>query len=60
MFILSSNDKTFTYVIADPDEEIDDEWLESRPIVIIRNGQQPFEQTVVNILQYISDNPMAL
>ena len=59
---LSSSGKPYIYVFVGQDEEVDKQRIAreygNMPIVIIRNGQKPFTDTIVNILQYITDNPL--
>ena len=60
--LVSSNGKFYTYVFVEQDEEVDiqkiaEEFGDS-PIVIVRNGERPFKETIVNALQYIRDNPL--
>ena len=59
---LSSCGKSYTYVFVEQDEEVDIQNITKENggalIVIIRNGRQPFKSAIVQILQYISDNPL--
>ncbi len=59
---LPSNGKFYTYVFVEKDETVDmhkvTEEFGDNPIVIIRNGEQPFKETIVHALQYIRDNPL--
>ena len=59
---LPSNGKSYTYVFVEQDETVDihkvtKEFGDS-PIVIIRSGDRPFKETIVQALQYIRDNPL--
>lgn len=59
---LPSDGKSYTYVFVEQDEQVDiqriTEEFGDSPIVIIRNGQRPFKETIVQALQYIRDNPL--
>lgn len=59
---LPSNGKLYTYVFVEQDEQVDikkiAEEFGDNPIVIIRNGEQPFKEAIVHALQYIRDNPL--
>ena len=59
---LPSNGKTYTYVFVEKAEQVDiqkiTEEFGDNPIVIIRNGERPFKETIVHALQYIRDNPL--
>lgn len=59
---LPSNGKLYTYVFVEKAEQVDiqrvTEEFGDSPIVIIRNGEQPFKETIVHALQYIRDNPL--
>lgn len=59
---LSLCGKSYTYVFVEQDEEVDIQKIAKengdKSIVIIRNGGLPFKKSIVQILQYISDNPL--
>lgn len=60
--LVPSNGKFYTYVFVEQDEtvnihKITEEYGDS-PIVIIRNGERPFKEVIVQALQYIRYNPL--